>query len=383
MDRTRFTACLALLAMLAAAPEGGAQAAKPDDWAALIGRYAADPVGTRDEVLLRARDGVDGQGIDVLLVVADANFRRGKLSDAERYFEKMVDESPKTPPGSLLVSYARLGLGMIAVRKGDLPAARAAFATASEISSGGLDRARWLANVAEAQTAAAMGDTDEAIMMLEDLEQAAPDESAPPGVIEAVQFARGSALMEAGEFAEAAAVFDAIAASGGEGADDARYAAARARLGAGEIDAARNALAELVAACPRDAGPSERASSRIRDLEPYGILRKWIDNYRDLPFGAFEKRGTLYALGGCDLARTTLARIEADGGWRPPPREALPVAAEDEPEADEPEAADDTKAAPPLPTETDEPDSPWPVVGALGALGAAVLLAFAWLRRRR
>jgi len=134
------------------------------------------------------------------------------------------------------------------------------------------------------------------------------------------KFGSATALYEAGDLKGAAEAFDALAAADPDGpfGRDARFAAARARLAAGDRDAALSGLEAAVSRCDPDA--KHRGSARrLRNLDARAMGRELLRNYRTMSWkDAMARDTTMYSIDGCDLARATLREIRAaDGAVRP------------------------------------------------------------------
>lgn len=284
-------------------PAGDAEAADqvPEIWNQTIDAYFADPKATAPKLLELARAGVLDLPPAHRLVLADAYLRVGQIPAAERLFNEVRDSQPGYPWDD----FANLGLGAAEMSRGDPAAAEAYFA---EVLSSPEKSSHDFANIARGQALIASGRPEEG--------KAAFDAVAEGGVVDAefrqgAKFGSALALHAAGDYEAAAEAFEALAESDPDGplSRDARYAAARARLEAGDREASITALQGVLADCDEEERAG-RVSPALRRLDAQAVGRAWLRNYQETPWVKLQSpERTLYDIRPCRLSRSTLREL--------------------------------------------------------------------------
>jgi tetratricopeptide (TPR) repeat protein len=357
--------------------------AAPPAWMQALGEYARDPVANRGALRVLEREDPASLPPVALLALADARLRGRRTQSAERLFEAVRSQGADEP----WASYAELGLGGIALRSGDLDAARTYYERVA--ASPGPSRAS--AQMVLATIASLDGDAEGSVAAFEAL---ASDVTAPAGLQAAGRLGAAYARYWAGDFVGAAAAFDA-AASGMADArllDDARYGAAMARWRAGDESGARELLAGLAST---GSGPGGRRSRQLLTLDLRALLRNGFEQYRRGPLQVPETSlATLLDLDGPVLARTALKAIERgdrlgsvrarDAGVRQLDAAPAPPVAGERVAGAENGPADAGRAAPGAPAATSgrSEDGRMSVLALVGLLLAASAAAVAWYRSR-
>jgi tetratricopeptide (TPR) repeat protein len=350
----------------------------PAEWNEVASGYMSDPAAHRDELLAIAREAGDDLPPQFLVLVADAHLRSGRPGRAEA----ILKEALAAEPDPLWHMFATLGLGGARMMRGDPDGAAVYFETittmdqdegwAHAIGSLGLGHARL---------------TSDRPMDA----KAAFDAAAANGVVDdqfrfAGKFGSAMALYESGDLEAAAEAFDELAAADPDGpfGRDARFAAARARLEAGDRTAALDGLEAAVARCDPD--EKHRGSTRrLRNLDPRALGREWLRNYRTMSWkDSMARETTMYTIGGCDLARATLREVRAAEGRVQPVSAAVdsPAVPAEAPAAAPGSAPKQGAPRPQAPSPAPEaPSSGWMLWAGAAALAAAVI--FLRLRGRR
>lgn len=319
----------------------------PDEWTALLNGYVVDPKTYGPRLIALEREG-GAAGLPPMfqMAIGDAYLRAGNRRAAEAVFEQTLAQNFGPPYGE----FANLGIGMIRMVGGDEDGALDSFVRVAESEEVG---AQALGNLGMGAALSASGRFAEA---QEAFAETAAISNVDDDVRQAGRFGSAMALFGAGDFAAAARAFDEIAKLDPDGTvgQDARYAAARARLEMGDREGGAAALRELVGSCP-ERGTSRRAPRALRNLDARAMGRIWLRNYRTTGWNAVASRGgSMYSIGGCALARSTLRAVErndaslttvrkvaapaavapamaapasAAGGLRPTAPEAAPTAA--------------------------------------------------------
>jgi len=277
----------------------GAFEGVPPEWTDVLNGYVHDPVTYGPRLIAIEREA--GASLPPMFRIAagDALLRAGNRRGAERVFE----ESLASGEGYPWDDFASLALGTIRLASGDEAGAEIYFgrlAEADEASS------RALGHLGLGATYAASGRFAEAQAAFD-----ATGDAADPEIQHAGKLGSALALHGSGDHERAAAAFDAIAAADPEGplGQDARYAAARARLAMGEREESAAALRELVRSC--DATRSGRRTARaLRNLDARAMGRDWLRSYRRTGWGDLRAGGKpMFSIEGCALARSTLRAI--------------------------------------------------------------------------
>jgi len=320
----RWLAVAAALLLLS----GPALALEPQDpeWEQLLHAYLVDPEGNREAVLALGKSGTEGLGAPAILLIADAQFRAGEYGEARRLFRQVVEQEEVEDRPTAASSIGHFGLAMVEVEGGDFAGAYEEFGRAGGPES---QVAVW-AKLGTAQSAAAIGKTDEALEALQEL--SATEDLAPP-LREAALFSEASVHLRNGDTEKAAALLDqVIGGSNPRLATEAAYAKAQLERKNGDPRAARKELEGLLAKCPdENAGEAEpsadadadadadakkdrerrRMERRLGELDPSAIMQAWVQNYREMPLVSWRGRETPpFGFGGCSLARTALASLE-------------------------------------------------------------------------
>ncbi|MDG2307859.1 MAG: tetratricopeptide repeat protein [Candidatus Binatia bacterium] len=380
-------ALLVVLSLVAIAPEALGQEQHPlyEEWRTAMQDYLKDPDAGADAVIELSRQGLTGLPAPPIALVGDVHLRRGDYASARKMFERALEapgaEGP-APGDSNLNDYVYFGLGMAHAASGQLEEARVAFGRATEAPT----ELGQFARLADAQIAIASGAPAEASVAVSKLVEL---DHLPPSVQLMAEAVLGNALMAEGKYVEAAELYDGMAT--GAGGADARYAAALARLYAGEREEGIAALSALVEECPPEEGGSSSPSLRAREMEPRAVLTAWVGQYGQAGWFDQESLSNVLSLGGCSLAAATLENvdevIEAGRSRIAAPRidleaaktevqlEPLVRAAADIAANEAREAATATGPA----TQTDSSSSvPWGLI----VLGFVVLVgAVVWMRR--
>ncbi|MBY0274253.1 tetratricopeptide repeat protein, partial [Candidatus Binatia bacterium] len=220
----------------------------PDEWTALLNGYVVDPKTYGPRLIALEREGGAGLPPMFQMAIGDAYLRAGNRRAAEAVFEQTLTQNPGPPYGE----FANLGIGMIRMVGGDEDGALDYFVRVAESEEVG---AQALGNLGMGAALSASGRFAEA---QEAFAETAAISNVDENVRQAGRFGSAMALFGAGDFEAAARAFDEIAKldPGGTVAQDARYAAARARLEMGDREGGAAALRELVGSCP------ERSTSR-------------------------------------------------------------------------------------------------------------------------
>lgn len=301
------SALLTALALLSASGRAVAQEQFPD-WSEAFDAYVADPEAGADRIIELGKQGTDGLPSSAFTVLGDAYLRQGNYGAARRSFLRALEDpnaATQMGPGKAPISnHAQLGLALAAVGSGKLGDARRWFA---EASGAGGDMG-YLATLGHAQTAIALGRHDEGLELLAALSES---EGVEASLVESARFASANALLDAGDYEEAAAAFEALAAdSEGAAATDAAFAAAIARHRGGSVNGVLESLTVIAEKCPPLAEGEERrkVSRGERDLDPTAVLQAWVRNYREQSFADYAAGpGAALTLHGCDLAIETVA----------------------------------------------------------------------------
>jgi len=204
----------------------------------------------------------------VLLLLADAETRRGDWYEARRLFAKVVGSNPSDEWGN----FGRAGLGWMALVRGDLDAAHDYYAQGG--ATGDLGR------VLLALTDAAEGDAAAA----ETLRRLAA-EVVDPDLREVARIGWGYAFYWNGNFRAAMSAFATV--RDGPFADDAEYAGALARWQLGDRAPALAIWDALAARRGEDASPRWIVRGLLR-LEPRYVFQAGLQRYRKLPPGPHD-----------------------------------------------------------------------------------------------
>ncbi len=292
-----------LLATLSLVPAAPSMAA---DWNQALTTYAENPFRNRRALLRLRREDTHELPPLYLLALGEAALRARRYDAAGRQFEAAIDRGVGEP----WVGWAHVGLAWIALAREQYPEARQQFeavvGTPASPSAG-------LARFAMALLDAAADEPGTAAQF----EAVAADEQAAPDIRRAARLGLAYAAYWQEDYARAAAAFEAFAVSPDVGTlfDDARYAAAWARLRAGEREAAETALATL-AAGPGGRGTAPRA---LVNLEPQAIMRAGFERYRRGPLAAPEQHLARVLDGdGYALAAAALRGFGSDDDRLPP-----------------------------------------------------------------
>ena len=335
----------------------------PGEWTEVLNGYIHDPKTYGPRLIAIERESGGNLPPIFRMATADAWLRAGNRRAAEQIFEDSLSQNLGYPWSD----FANIGMGTIRLTSGDEDAAIDYFGRVAESEE---SSSQALGNLGMGAALSASGRFAEA---QEAFAETASIDTVEAPVRDAGRFGAAMALFGAGDYAAAAKAFDEIAQSapGGTLGEDARYAAARARIAMGDREGSAASLRELVAKCdPRKAG--RRAPRAMRNLDARAMGRNWLRNYRRTGWSSMsDKGGTMYSIGGCALAKSTLRAIERGDASLDPVRpvavaaaEAVPVAA-DPPHQPAPVAATDTSDA--------HRAAGWAQVGWLVA-GIAVLL---------
>lgn len=292
---------IALLAVVSASPPAAAV-----DWKEALTSYAENPFRNRRALLRLRREHPHALPPLYLLALGDAALRARRYEAAGRQFEAAIDRGLGEP----WVGWARVGLAWIALAREEYPEARRQFEAVAESAAS--------PSVALARHAVALLDAAaEQEGIAAQFEAVAADEEAAPDIRRAARLGRAYAFYWQEDYARAAEAFEAFSVSPDVGSlwDDARYAAAWARLRAGDRDAAEAALTTLAAGRDRRSRAVPRA---LVNLEPQAIMRAGFERFRHGPLDAPEAHLARILDGdGYALAAAALRRLGS--GDHPPP----------------------------------------------------------------
>lgn len=272
----------------------------PPAWTDVLNGYVYDPVTYGPRLIAIEREAGASLPPMFRMAAGDALLRAGNRRGAERVFE----ESLAAGEGYPWDDFATLAMGTIRLASGDEAGAETYFGRlleANEASS------RDLGSLGLGATYAASGRYAEAQLAFE-----ATSGAADPEIGRAGKLGSALALFGAGDHARAAAAFDALAAEDPQGSlgQDARYAAARARLAMGEREQSTAELRELVRTCD-ETRSGRRAARALRNLDARAMGRDWLRSYRKTGWGNLRADGrSMFTIGGCSMARATLRAIE-------------------------------------------------------------------------
>jgi tetratricopeptide (TPR) repeat protein len=344
----------------------------PGEWTDVLSGYVRDPRTYGPHLIAIERESGGNLPPIFRMATADAYLRAGNRRAAERIFEDSLAQNLGYPWSD----FANIGMGTIRLTSGDQDAALDYFGRVAESEE---SSSQALGNLGMGAALSASGRFAEA---QEAFAETASIDTVEQPVRDAGRFGSAMALFGAGDYAAAARAFDDIAQStpGGTLAEDARYAAARARIALGDREGSAAALRELAATCdPRAAG--RRAPRAMRNLDARAMGRNWLRNYRRTGWSSMsDKGGTMYSIGGCALAKSTLRALERGDASLTAIRPvaaavaAAPVAAAAPPQAAAPPAGPPAAAA--------RPGASWAPVGWLVAGIAVLLLLWRALARR-
>jgi tetratricopeptide (TPR) repeat protein len=352
--------------MPADAPQEGSDA--PVNWEQVLEAYNRDPEGTRGLVLSIESEFEGPLPPMARVYIADANLRAGRIDRAQTILRETLESNPGYPWDV----FARLGLGATSIMRGDTGSAEFYF---SEVANADEQSAQLFGNLGLGHTYLA---SDRPLEAKEAFDAAASNKVVDPQFRQAGKFGSATALYAAGDYEGAAEAFDAIAASDPKGQIglDARFAAARARLAAGDRDVAVEALEGMESRCATK--KRGRVPRSLRNLDGRAVGRAWLRNYRHMSwYDAMGSETTMYTIGGCDLARSTLRQVRAGANMRAAPSRSAVSArsvSSARPAAGGPAAA--AGAGPARCTAAGAGWLPW-----LGGLAALAALAFLLLRR--
>jgi phosphatidylglycerol:prolipoprotein diacylglycerol transferase len=312
MPARRARALLVAVGLGVTALAGPAHADPAQDQAVneALGRYASDPLGSRRALRRLARHGTDGLPPVVLLALGDSQFRAGRWRNAARYFDATIERGPGEP----FETWALVGLASSALMAGDIDVA-SAHLTALEGRGG--------RNAAVAGLLLGMIDVGDGKDAGDRFTRIAELPDASPQVRDVARLMSGYVLYWRGQYAAAASAFDGIEKRlvSPELHDDARYAAAWARVRAGDRERAERDLRQLAATGSARVG---RSSIALINLDQRAVVRDGFQRYRRAQLGAPEDwfaRG--FDVDGPALARAALRRLNEAA--RP---EAAPVIAD-------------------------------------------------------
>jgi len=276
----------------------------PGEWTEVLNGYVHDPktFGPRLIAIERQSGGTLPPAFQ--MATADAYLRAGNRRAAERVFEQSLAQDAGYP----WTEFANLAMGTIRLANGDDGGAQVFFGRVTESPEAS---AQALGNLGMGAALSASGRFAEA---KEAFSATASSETVDENVRLAGRFGSALALHGAGDFAGAARAFDELAQIDPDGpvGQDARYAAARARLAMGDRNGGAAALRDLIDTCDprRGAGRAPRA---LRNLDARAMGRNWLRNYRRTGWSELGGGGgAMYSIGGCALARSTLRALERE-----------------------------------------------------------------------
>lgn len=276
----------------------------PGEWTDALNGYVHDPKTFGPSLIAIERRSGGSLPPAFRMATADAYLRAGNRRAAERIFEQGLAQDLGYPWNE----FANLAMGTIRLANGDDGGAQVFFGRVTESPEAS---AQALGNLGMGAALSASGRFAEA---QEAFSATASIENVDEEVRLAGRFGNALALHGAGDFAGAARAFDELARIDPDGpvGQDARYAAARARVAMGDRDGGAAALRELVDTCDprRGAGRAPRA---LRNLDARAMGRNWLRNYRRTGWGELGGRGgAMYSIGGCALARSTLRAMDRE-----------------------------------------------------------------------
>lgn len=274
----------------------------PPAWTDVLNGYVYDPATYGPRLIAIEREGAAALPPVFRMAAADALVRAGNRRGAERLFEETLAAGEGYP----WEDFANLGMGTLRLASGDEAGAAIYFGRlveAEEASS------RSLGNLGLGAACAASGRFAEAQEAF-----AATGDAADPEIQQAGQLGSALALFGSGDHAGAADAFDALAAEDPDGplGQDARFAAARARIAMGAREEGGEELRALVRTCD-EKQRGRRAPRALRNLDARAMGRDWLRGYRKTGWGNLRAEGkTLFSIDGCSLARSTLRALERD-----------------------------------------------------------------------
>lgn len=245
-------------------------------WDRAFQDYLRDPDKGREEFLALARFRSADVPTVYLLALADARLRTGRSKEAKELFAEVA----AIEPAGAWTDLAHLGAGFAAVRRGELEEARLHLEAVADSPR----PQRHMASVLVATVDALEGDPNASAARFE----AMMDDPALPESLRGM-VARGRALSDywAGRYFDAALRLDeaAEATSDPRQAGMIRYAAAVARMRAGDVTTARAALERLAAT--EDDPPTTKRVPTAADLylEPAALIASRFSRYRSGPVG--------------------------------------------------------------------------------------------------
>jgi predicted negative regulator of RcsB-dependent stress response len=304
----------------------------PAEWNEIANGYMSDPVTHGPELLAIANGAGGTLPPQFMVLVADAQVRAGRAAAAEATLKAALDAKPDP----LWQMFATLGLGGTRMMQGDPDGAAVYFETLAATD----ESAGWAHAIGNLGLGHARLATDRPMDAKAAFDAAVGNEVVDDQFRFAGKFGSGMALYEAGDLKAAAEAFEELAAEDPDGpfGRDARFAAARARLEAGDRESAVSGLKAALERCDPDA-EHRRTSRRLRDLDPRALSREWLRNYRTMSWQDSMARDTsMYTIGGCDLARSTLRELRPDD---PQVQSVAAVIDLPDEEEDEPVAASD------------------------------------------
>ncbi len=296
----------AALALMICAPPLAARAQLDEGlqrrWQSALQAYAQDPYENLPALLSVGRAGTEGLPPAYRVTLGDAHLRAGHLRKAAQLFDGVLAANPGEPWSS----FAALGRGWVAVRRGKLGEAREFFSAATEAPGGTGLMADFMVGFVDAENTGGAA-------AAERFDRIAQHPNASENLRLAAMMAGGYAKFWSGDDAGAEAAFREVAerTDGRPVADDARYVEALARWRGGDRDGAEEALRTLAASAPTH-GP--RVSGRLQNLAPRDLVRASARRYRRLPLG-MPSELLLSMLSGDapSQARIALRRLVAGG----------------------------------------------------------------------
>ena len=305
---------LVVAAVLATAPVVGAQSPPPGMDA--VAAYFRDPLAkaSRDALIALDHPGSNDAAPVVQLIIGVAYLRDGNAGYAARVFGAVAN---RTDAPTNIRQVAWNGFSWAELARGDFVTARVGLENANALL------VNPLSTVLLGLLDASDGQVDTALARLTPL---AADLRTAPSVRAVARYATAFARFHSGDFATAAAEFQAVADDpiASDLADDARYASGLALWRSGDHDAAIHIWEALVGSEPPDDHPAPRFARGLLRLDPVVWIRGGLRRLQTFPLAPQEVQLLrMLDRDGRAMARAMLDRV-GHGAGDPSTRTADP-----------------------------------------------------------